>query len=329
MSSRVRLDTRSIPRVAISAEGVPSVLVIDDPAMRRVLDHARAVSTTDVPVLIRGESGTGRSVLARAIHDWGGEPDRPFVTLSCPTLGARVHLDDRATPDVRTTKGLLRDFAAQVESARDGTLLLDEIGELPPVIQTELLGLLPERGGLRPGDRDESAGPRCLVTTGRDLETAVASGQFRGDLLHRINVVELTLPPLRERTDILLIAEELLRAFSCGSDRRIEGFTPEASEAITRYPWPGNVRELSNAVERAAILAEASWIGLADLPPRVARNQTVFNHAVQVGKRVTLEELETEHIRRVLAETESLDEAASVLGIDRSTLYRRRKRLGL
>jgi two-component system, NtrC family, response regulator AlgB len=318
----------SIPRVAISNEGVCLVLVFDDPTVRRVHDHARAVSGTDAPVLIRGESGTGKSELARAIHVWGGAADRPFVTLSCPTLAGKMLRDDRAAPDLRTTNDLLRDFAAEVQAAEGGTLLLDEIGELPATVQAELLRLLPERGIGRPGVGGPKA-VRYLATTGRDLESAVISGQFRGDLLYRINAVELMLPPLRERVDVLPLAEELLQAFSSRSDRRIEGFSAEANEAITGYPWPGNVRELCNAVERAAILAEAAWIGLADLPPRVAGHRTVVNHAVQVGKRVTLEALETEHIRRIMAETESLDEAARVLGIDRSTLYRRRKRLGL
>jgi NtrC-family two-component system response regulator AlgB len=168
-----------------------------------------------------------------------------------------------------------------------------------------------------------------VAATNRDLDEAVASGAFRQDLLFRLNVIELVLPPLRRRSDVGALAERLLAFFARQTGRRLTGFSPEAGEALARYAWPGNLRELRNAVERAAILAPGPEIGLTDLPGRVARMCSYAGGPVEVGRRVSLELLEAEHIRRVLRNTSSLEEAAGVLGIDASTLYRKRKRLGL
>ncbi|HEV3447455.1 MAG TPA: sigma 54-interacting transcriptional regulator, partial [Gemmataceae bacterium] len=168
---------------------------------------------------------------------------------------------------------------------------------------------------------------RIIAATNRDLKADTAAGKFREDLFYRLNVIEVTLPPLRERRrDILPLAEHLLRFFTEESGKRLTGFSDEAQQAFLRYGWPGNVRELRNAVERGVILASDSIVGLADLPSQIS---SPVAPGVQVGARVTLDALEAEHIRRVLAITATMEEAASVLGVDASTLYRKRKRYGL
>ena len=166
-----------------------------------------------------------------------------------------------------------------------------------------------------------------LAATNRPLEQAIAAGTFREDLFYRLNVIEVTLPPLSERrSDVLPLAEHLLRFFVRQSGKDISGFTDEAQEAIHRHAWPGNIRELRNAIERATILATGSTIGLADLPSAIGQSSAA---GITVGAPVSLEQLESEHIRRILQSSDSVEAAATVLGIDPSTLWRKRKRYGL
>ena len=174
-----------------------------------------------------------------------------------------------------------------------------------------------------------SSDVRLIAATNRDLEFLVASGVFREDLLYRLNVVEMTLPPLRERSDIAELADHLLSFFARQTGRRLTGFTPEARLALARHPWPGNLRELRNAIERAAILAEGPEIGLADLPERIIPRRLEPGQDIDLGRPVSLEALEAEHIRRILATSPSREEASRILGIDPSTLYRKRKQYGL
>ncbi len=299
-----------------------------DPLIRRVIDQARMVAPTDAVVLIRGESGTGKGVLAQAMHAWGRQAGGPFVTVVCPSLSPELLESDLFGHVRGAFTGAVRDAVGKVAAAEGGTLFLDEVGDLSPRLQPKLLRFLQERKYERIGEAvTRSSGVRLIAATNRDLEAKVASGQFREDLFYRLNTVELTMPPLRERTDILVLADHLLAHFARQSGRRLDGFTAEAREALTSHRWPGNLREMRNIIERAVILAEGRLIGLADLPDRLARR----GEAVQgtSTRRITLEQLEREHIHHILAETQSLDEAAQVLGIDRSTLYRKRKRLGL
>ncbi|HMB02304.1 MAG TPA: sigma-54 dependent transcriptional regulator [Isosphaeraceae bacterium] len=301
-----------------------------DPEVRRVLDLARRVAPTEAAVLLRGENGTGKGVLARALHAWSRRADGPFVTVSCPNLGPELLESDLFGHARGAFTGALRDTAGKVAAAEGGTLLLDEIGDLPPPLQPKLLRFLQERKYERVGEtRTRPADVRLVATTNRDLEAAVASGAFREDLLYRLNVVELTLPPLRRRSDILDLAEHLLEFFERQTGRPLTGFTPEAREALARYTWPGNLRELRNAVERAAILAAGPEVGPADLPERIAQAGTAPDGPFEIDGPATLAQLEFEHIRRVLASSPSLDTAARTLGIDPSTLYRKRKQYGL
>ncbi|MBV8558747.1 MAG: sigma-54-dependent Fis family transcriptional regulator [Planctomycetaceae bacterium] len=300
-----------------------------DPLEQKVLSQARLVAPSDAVVLIRGEGGTGKGVLARSLHDWSKRANGPFVTVSCPSLSPDLLESDLFGHARGASTDAVRE-AGKVARAEGGTLFLDEIGDLPPTLQPKLLRLLQERQYERVGEMvSRTADVRVVASTNRDLETAVAAGSFRQDLLYRLNVIELILPPLRHRSDIGALADHLLAFFARQTGRRLTSFTPEARAALDHYHWPGNIRELRNAVERAAILAPGPEVGLADLPERIMHTRVGVEGTIEVGRRVSLERIEVEHIRQVLASTSSLEEAAQVLMIDPSTLYRKRKRIGL
>jgi NtrC-family two-component system response regulator AlgB len=224
--------------------------------------------------------------------------------------------------------GAVQDTEGKVAAAAGGTLFLDEVGDLPPPLQPKLLRLLQDRCYERVGDtRTRSADVRILAASNRDLAAEVAAGRFREDLFYRLNVIEIELPPLRQRkADVLPLAGHLLRFFARQANKSVTAFSPEAEAAILRHTWPGNVRELRNAIERGVILTAGKEIDRAHLPANLGSGPPP---RIEVGSAVTLETLEAEHIRRLLASSASLDEAAATLGIDPSTLYRKRKRYGL
>ena len=300
----------------------------DVPAMRAALDVAYRVSPSEAAVLIRGESGTGKGVLARAIHGHSPRSARAFVTVHCPSLSAELleselfgHARGAFTGAVEATEG-------KVAAADGGTLFLDEIGDLPLALQPKLLRFLQDKTYERVGEtRTRTADVRIVAATNRPLEAEVRAGRFREDLLYRLNVIEITLPPLRERrADLPRLARHLLAFFAKQSGKAVRDFTPEALAAIERHPWPGNLRELRNVVERAVILTQEDEVGLALLPTQVG---SPAPGVVQIGSRVSLDQLEAEHIRCILASSASLDEAAAILDIDASTLYRKRRKYGL
>ncbi len=298
------------------------------PAMQQALDLAFKAAASEATILLRGESGTGKGVLARAIHARSPRADGPFVMVSCPSLSLEL-LESELFGHVRGAfTGAVRDTLGKVAAASGGTLFLDEIGALPLPLQPKLLRLLQEKSYERVGEtRTRTCDVRILAATNFDLEAATAAGRFREDLLYRLNVIEITLPSLRERRqDILFLANHLLQFFAKQNRKQLTAFTPEAEEALVQYSWPGNVRELRNAVERGVILASPPTVGLADLPTPL-RTRTASG--VELGAAVTLDQLEAEHIRRILSSTDTMDEAAKILGIDASTLYRKRKRYGL
>jgi NtrC-family two-component system response regulator AlgB len=214
-----------------------------------------------------------------------------------------------------------------VDAADGGTLFLDEIGDLPLPLQPKLLRLVQDKEFERVGDPTaRRADVRILAATNRDLEEEVKAGRFREDLFYRLNVIELTIPPLRQRRkDILPLAQALLAGLARQHGKAVTGFTPEAEAAIVNYLWPGNVRELRNAIERGLILAPGPDVGLEHLPGQLT---SAGGKRIELGASVTLDEIEAEHIRRVVASSPSLDDAAHTLGIDPSTLYRKRKRSG-
>jgi two-component system, NtrC family, response regulator AlgB len=301
-----------------------------DPQLQRVLEQARRIASSEAAVLIRGENGTGKGVLARTLHAWSHRASGPLVTVSCPSLSPEL-LESALFGHVRGAfTDAIRDATGKVTAAEGGTLFLDEVGDLPALLQPKLLRFLQERQYERVGESvTRTADVRIIAATNQDLDAAVASGAFRQDLLYRLNVVELALPPLRQRTDMFSLAEYLLAFFARQIGRDLRGFTQEAREALERYSWPGNLRELRNAIERAVILAAGSEIGLNDLPERISFTRSLADGSVEVGRRVTLDQLEAEHIQRVLHQSSSFEDAAQILGIDPSTLYRKRKRLGI
>lgn len=301
-----------------------------DPAMARILELARRVAPSDATVLIRGENGCGKGVLARALHAWSKRADSPFVTVSCPSLSPELLESDLFGHVRGAFTSAIRDAAGKVEAAEGGTLFLDEIGDLPTNLQPKLLRFLQEKAYERVGEtKTRSANIRLIAATNRDLEKSVQDGVFREDLLYRLNVIELILPPLRLRTDRMVLAGHLLGFFSRQTGRTFTGFTPAAQVALERHSWPGNLRELRNTIERAVILGEGPDLGLADLPDRIAQATLSPDHSIEVGHAVTLDVLEAEHIRRILGSVANLDSAAKTLGIDPSTLYRKRKQFGL
>ncbi len=309
-------------------EALPeSDLTSRSPAMQRTLALARKVADSDATLLIRGESGTGKTILARAIHTWSRRAARGFGVVSCPSLSADL-LESELFGHVKGAfTGALRDHPGRLAACEGGTLFLDEIGDLPLALQPKLLRVLQEKEYERVGDLvTRKADVRIITATSVDLEAAVRAGRFREDLFYRLNVMEIIVPPLRERReDIQPLAERLLAFFARQNHRKMLGFTTEARDALVIYAWPGNVRELRNAVERAVLLSNDDQIGQEHLPLKLTPPLT----ELRVGDLVSLEKIEERHIRQVLAATKSFDEAARVLGLDPVTLWRRRKKYGI
>ena len=297
-----------------------------DPAMQDVVELARKAAASHASILLLGESGTGKSVLARDIHRHSLRSARPFVTVSAPSL-SRELLESELFGHARGAfTGAITETEGKVAAASGGTLYLDEIGELPLEIQPKLLRLLQEHEYERVGEtQTRRADVRVISSTNRDLGKAIKEGKFREDLYYRLDVVALHLPPLRERPhDLERVAAAHLRFFARQSGKLITDFSPEAMAALRRYPWPGNLRELRNAIERAVILCPGPQVEATHLSEIIARSQP--GEAPEVGASVTLAELTDEHIRRVLAKTARLEDAAVILGIDLATLYRRRRK---
>jgi NtrC-family two-component system response regulator AlgB len=301
----------------------------EEPAMAQALEVAFRAAPSEATLLLRGESGTGKGVLARAVHARSPRTAGPFITVHCPSLSAELLESELFGHALGAFTGAVRETLGKVAVAEGGTLFLDEVGDLPLPLQPKLLRLLQEKCYERVGEaRTRSSNVRILAATNHDLKAAVAAGKFREDLLYRLNVIEVVLPPLRQRTrDLLPLADHLLQFFAREAGQPLHGFTEEARAALLRYPWPGNVRELRNAIERGVIMAAGPLVGLADLPAQVGSPPPA--QCVEVGGRVTLDQLEAEHLRRILAAAATLEEAADILGIDPSTLYRKRKRYGL
>ena len=302
-------------------------LAAQDTAMRQVLDLAHRTAASEASILLLGESGTGKSVLAREIHQRSPRAVHPFVTVSCPSL-SRELLESELFGHVKGAfTGATADTEGKVAAADGGTLYLDELGELPPEIQPKLLRLLQEREYERVGEtKTRRANVRVISSTNRDLMRAIKEDRFREDLYYRLNVVALHLPPLRERPlDLEHLAAAHLRFFTRQTGKPIRDFSPEAKVAMRKYPWPGNLRELRNAIERAVILGAGPLIEPEQLT-QIALPTPPGNSQMEVGGAVTLAELTDEHTRRVLARSARLEDAAEILGIDVATLYRKRRK---
>jgi len=300
-------------------------LTTESPRMRAVLETLTRAASADVAVLLRGENGTGKGVLARALHAQSARREHPFVVVNCPTLSDELLASELFGHAKGAFTGAIRDQPGRVEAAQGGTLFLDEIGEISPGLQAKLLRFLQDKEFERVGESlTRRADVRVVAATNRDLENDVKSGRFRQDLLYRLNVIELHIPPLRERPeDLLLLANRFLTFFARTAGRPTPELSAAAAAALQAYSWPGNIRELRNAIERAVILWPAQIIEPAALPDRIAAQATT---TPRLGGDFSLESIEREHILLVIAHTPTLEDAARILGIDSSTLWRKRKR---
>src|SRR6476620_12602545 len=298
------------------------------PAMRAVLEIVNRAAQADVSVLFRGPSGTGKGVLARAMHLESKRRDRPFVTINCPTLTEELLASELFGHTKGAFTGAVRDQPGRVEAAEGGTLFLDEIGDISPLLQANLLRFVEAKEFERLGENQtRRADVRTIAATNRDIEDHVRRGLFREDLLYRLNVITLQLPPLRERPeDILRLARRFLIFFARSARRRPQELSKAAEEALLAYTWPGNIRELRNTIERAAILWPAQLIEPEAFPAHIAASTSSKSAAAQLGGDFTLDVIEREHIMRIVSRTPTLEDAAAILGIDASTLWRKRKK---
>lgn len=309
----------------LGAEMPDILLASASPAIRVVLDTVARAAQSDAAVLFRGESGTGKGVFARALHQQSKRQARPFVLVNCPTLSAELLAGELFGHSKGAFTGAIRDQIGRVEAAEGGTLFLDEIGEMAPNLQTKLLRFLQEKQFERIGEtRTRQADVRVVAATNRDLDADVKSGAFREDLLYRLNVVEVHVPALRDRReDVLPLAHHFAAFFARAMGRAAPEISPAAQHMLEDYAWPGNIRELRNAMERAIILWPSPRLEPQAFPERIAGTK---ERGPAVGGDFTVEAIERSHILSVMARVPSLDQAAAILGIDASTLWRKRKR---
>ena len=300
----------------------------NSPAMKKVLETLRQVADTDATVLLLGESGTGKGMAARLIHRCSPRAKELFVTVNCPSLSAELLESELFGHRKGAFTGATDNKLGRVDQAERGTLFLDEVGDVPLALQPKLLRFIQDREYERVGDPvTRHANVRLVAATNRDLPQMVKDGTFREDLLYRLNVISVVMPPLRERPeDLAQLAQDFVLRFASNYRRPARGFTIAALEAIRLYDWPGNIRELQNVVERAVILSGGEQIDVDTLSMAESRER---QGRPRIGDPLSLEELEKTHIRGVMASASSLDSAAKILGIDVSTLYRKRKQYGL
>ncbi len=321
----LRRENRALRRVLDE----PAVLESASPAMARALATARQAAASDATVLLTGESGTGKNVLAAAMHGWSPRQAGPFVTISCTSLAEHLLESELFGHLKGAFTGAWKDKPGRLEAARGGTLFLDEVGDLTPELQGKLLRFLEEHRFERVGGSDTiEVDARVIAATNRDLESDVRDGRFREDLFFRLNVIAIRLPPLRERAaDLPALTDHILASLAARHRRGPLALAPEARPALAAYPWPGNVRELVNTLERAVVLSRGDTIRAEDLPDRLLEPPSAAPATPEAG--LSLEDVERRHIAQVLAESSTLEEAAARLGINVTTLWRKRKRYGI
>jgi DNA-binding NtrC family response regulator len=309
--------------------GLPG-LIAQSPAMHAVLDLVERVAPTDATVLIQGESGTGKEVIAKAVHHASPRAGRPFVAVNCGAVPETL-LESELFGYVRGAfTGATVSKVGLFEEADGGTLFLDEIAEMPAALQVKLLRAL-QSGEVRRLGATQAAtiDVRVLAATNGDLPTRIAQGSFREDLFYRLNVIQMVLPPLRDRReDIPALAEHFLARAAAKLGRTLR-LSPGALERLLRYPWPGNVRELENAIERAAILARTETVEPDDLPPHVSAGLQL-GPSPALPRQITLADAERAHILQTLERFgRNHSGAAEALGIGRTTLWRKLKEYGI
>jgi DNA-binding NtrC family response regulator len=324
VEQRLRARKKELGRDAPLA--ADSGLIAHSEAMQRVIELARRLAKVDSTVLVTGESGVGKERVARLIHDESSRTGGPFVAINCGAVPESLLESELFGHAKGAFTGATQDRPGLFEAANGGTLLLDEIGEVPPPMQVKLLRTLQEREVRRVGEnKNRKVDVRVLAAPNRDLPAEVHAGRFRQDLFYRLRVVELRVPPLRERRDdILALARIFLEDATERMSRKVTGITPAAANQLVRYAWPGNVRELENAIERAVVLARGSRIDVGDLPEEVG---LAIPSAHAPGDVRPLEAVEREYILAVLrANQGNRAAAAEQLQIGVATLYRKLKR---
>jgi NtrC-family two-component system response regulator AlgB len=319
---QLREEVRVLREQLLPARQSPEI-VTRNVLMRRQLDLALQVADSQLTVLIEGESGTGKELMARYIHDHSPRRDAPFVRVNCAALAETLLESELFGHTKGAFTGAIKDREGRFESAGGGSIFLDEIGEVSPAIQVKLLRFLQSREFERVGENvTRKVDVRVIAATNRKLADALLEGSFRDDLYYRLNAVRIVMPSLRERPeDILLLAFHFLKRISAGGKEL--DIAPESAKLLTAYRWPGNVRELENVMERAALLARDGIILPAHLPQELASLDE------SVSGLLSLEEIERQHIARVLRMASDLDEASRILEIDPATLWRKRKKFGL
>jgi len=304
-------------------------------AMQSVIEQSRMGAGTRASALIEGESGTGTELIARAIHFNSPRANGPFVPIHCAAIPETLLESELFGSEKGAFTGALQRRIGHFESADGGTVFLDEVSEIPPDVQVKLLRVLEQREITRVGaNRPIAIDIRLVAATNRNLEKLVADGRFRQDLYYRLNVVRITLPPLRERLeDIPPLVRHFLDELCRQNQRPPLRISPEALERIPAFPWPGNIRELRNAVEQMVVFATGETIEVANLPPAIRGTEPVAassTHGTILTGQLNLSEVEKQCILRALEQTgQNRTQAAACLGISRRTLQRRLKELGL
>lgn len=303
-------------------------IVGNSPALWSALEQAELVAPTDSTVMIQGETGTGKELIADAIHHLSPRRHHNFIKLNCAAIPPTLFESELFGHERGAFTGAINQRVGRLELAHKGTLFLDEIGDLPLELQPKLLRVLQDQGFERLGSsRTIKADVRVIAATHRDLRRMVQEGRFRADLYYRLNIIPITAPPLRERgEDVILLARYFAKKYAHRLDKRIDDFPPELIEALASYDWPGNVRELQNVIERAVVLSVDGILRpvQSDLKPSVRMSSSLSK---------TLEEVEREHILSVLKETNWViggqEGAAQRLGLNRTTLTFRMRKLGI
>jgi DNA-binding NtrC family response regulator len=305
-------------------------IVGESARIKQVLSEIARVAPTDATVLISGESGTGKELVARTIHQFSSRGGGKFVPVNCAAIPETLLESELMGHEKGAFTGADRRRIGRFEMASGGTIFLDEIGELSPAIQVKLLRLLEEKKFERLGGEEEiTADVRVLAATNRDLHAEVDEGGFREDLYYRLNVVNIYLPPLRERReDIIPLAEHFIEQTSSRLNRQIDGITPAVKDLLISHDWPGNVRELANQIERAIVMSRNTTLDVADFSS--LRQQGTSTAPLSTPVDMTLRDLEKQHIESVLAANDySINKTAEILGIHRNTLRQKIKEYGL
>ncbi len=297
-------------------------------ALESVLEQVEQVAPTGSSVLIQGETGTGKELIARAIHNLSSRCGRPFIKLNCAAIPFDLLESELFGHERGAFTGAIAQKIGRFEMADKGTLFLDEVGDIPAGLQPKLLRVLQEQEFERLGStRTQQVDIRLVAATNRNLAHMVKRGEYRSDLYYRLNVFPIPLPPLRERReDIPALVEHFVEIYARRMDRQIDQIPAETMSALTSYPWPGNIRELQNFIERSVIVSSKGIL----TPPLASLNSAAETESTEA---VTLEDVEREHIRKILERTRWVvagpNGAAARLGIKRSTLYFRMQKLGI